>query len=73
MAEIRKVEKMAKKEVETITCDPFRVRLSFSLAEKLKSALPPEFVPHYNAAPSQHLPVVMGRPGWHVVRIDQGC
>ena len=39
MTEIRKVEKMAKKEVETITCDPFRVRLSFSLAEKLKMAI----------------------------------
>ena len=39
MAEIRKVEKMAKEEVETITCDPFRVRLSFSLVEKLKMTL----------------------------------
>ena len=39
MAEIRKVEKMAKKEVENITCDPFRVRLSFTLAEKLKMTI----------------------------------
>jgi len=29
-----------------------------SLVEKLKVALPPDFTPHYNAAPSQHLPVV---------------
>ena len=29
-----------------------------TLVEKLNVALPPDFSPHYNAAPSQHLPVV---------------
>ena len=38
MADIRKVEKMAQNE-ETITCDPFRVRLSFTLAEKLRMTI----------------------------------
>lgn len=37
MAEIRKVEKMSQE--ETITCDPFRVRLSFTLAEKLQMTI----------------------------------
>jgi len=32
-----------------------------TLVEKLKVALPPDFAPHYNAAPSQHLPVVSNR------------
>ena len=38
MADIRKVEKMAQNE-ETIACDPFRVRLSFTLAEKLRMTI----------------------------------
>ena len=37
MMEIRKVEKMAKE--EGAICDPFRVRLSFSLAEKLQMTI----------------------------------
>ncbi len=32
-----------------------------TLVEKLKVALPPDFAPHYNAAPSQHLPIVSNR------------
>ena len=39
ITEIRKVEKMAKNEEETIACDPFKVRLSFSLAEKLRMTI----------------------------------
>ena len=38
MADIRKVEKMAQNE-ETTTCDPFRVRLSFTPAEKLRMTI----------------------------------
>ena len=35
-----------------------------TLVEKLNVALPPDFSPHYNAAPSQHLPVVSNQhPG----------
>ena len=37
MMEIRKVEKMAKE--EGVICDPFRVRLSFSLTEKLQMTI----------------------------------
>merc|ERR550534_2778049 len=37
MMEIRKVEKMAKE--EGAICDPFRARLSFSLAEKLQMTI----------------------------------
>ena len=29
-----------------------------TLVEKLQVALPPDFAPHYNAAPSQHLPII---------------
>ena len=43
-----------------------------SLAEKLKSALPSEFVPHYNAAPSQHLPVVSNQQPGRVAMYQWG-
>ena len=38
MTEIKKVEKLANEETVS-TCDPFRVRLSFSLAEKLQMTI----------------------------------
>lgn len=43
-----------------------------SLAEKLKTSLPADFVPHYNAAPSQHLPVVSNQQPGRVARYQWG-
>jgi putative SOS response-associated peptidase YedK len=37
-----------------------------SLVEKLNVALPPDFAPHYNAAPSQQLPVVSNQQSGQV-------
>ncbi|MEM8965721.1 MAG: SOS response-associated peptidase [Bacteroidota bacterium] len=43
-----------------------------SLIEKLNVALPPDFAPHYNAAPSQHLPVVSNQYLGQVVLYQWG-
>ena len=43
-----------------------------SLVEKLKVALPPDFAPHYNAAPSQHLPVIRNRQRNTISRPEWG-
>lgn len=43
-----------------------------ALAERLQAALPPDFAPHYNAAPSQLLPVVSNRQLGQVVLYQWG-
>ncbi|MEM6846064.1 MAG: SOS response-associated peptidase [Bacteroidota bacterium] len=43
-----------------------------SLIEKLNVALPPDFVPHYNAAPSQHLPVISSQHPKQITRYQWG-
>ncbi|MEM9833862.1 MAG: SOS response-associated peptidase [Bacteroidota bacterium] len=43
-----------------------------SLVERLNIALPPDFAPHYNAAPSQHLPVVSSQQPDKISRYQWG-
>ena len=43
-----------------------------TLAEKLKVALPPDFAPHFNAAPSQRLPVISNQQPGRVAMYQWG-